>query len=104
MSQDNSQPSTSANNSGELTFIKRNGGIVLLRAGHQYSKKTDYKSGCSTWRCINWRKKCQGYINIKENKIIKETNHQCEPNEINNEIALKLHECREKLYPQIFHQ
>ncbi|XP_026736837.1 uncharacterized protein LOC113500301 [Trichoplusia ni] len=102
MSQDNSQPSTSANNSGELTFIKRNGGIVLLRAGHQYSKKTDYKSGCSTWRCINWRKKCQGYINIKENKIIKETNHQCEPNEINNEIALKLHECREKVVSSNF--
>lgn len=33
------QPSTSSGKTGSLTFITRNGGLVLMRAGYQYTKK-----------------------------------------------------------------
>ncbi|XP_053618109.1 uncharacterized protein LOC128679717 [Plodia interpunctella] len=102
MSEGNSKPSTSNNSGGEFTIIQRNGGAVLLRAGYQYTKKITFKSGCITWRCVNWRKKCPAYINIKENNIIKEKSHQCKPDEIKNVVDQKLHECREKVLSSNF--
>lgn len=37
------QPSTSSGEPGGLTFINRNGGLVLLRAGYQYTKSAKIK-------------------------------------------------------------
>lgn len=65
MSEDGNQPSTSSENSNSLKYINRNGGTDLLRAGHQYTKKKQYKNGWSLWRCVNWRKNCSGSVNIK---------------------------------------
>lgn len=58
------QPSTSSGKPRELTFIHRNGGLVLLRAGHQYTKKRENKNGWSHWRCVNV-KDCSGSLQIK---------------------------------------
>jgi hypothetical protein len=98
----NSQPSTSSTDSERLIYINRNGGVVLLRAGHQYSKKKEYANGWSLWRCVKWRQNCSGSVNVKENNISKEIHHQCDPSEMDNVIAKKLHECREKVLSSSF--
>lgn len=54
-----------------LTFIKRNGGTVLLRTGHQYILKEKYKNGMAAWECINRRKqKCGGKVTLKVSIIV----------------------------------
>ncbi|KAH9642815.1 hypothetical protein HF086_012309 [Spodoptera exigua] len=37
------QPSTSSGKTGSLAFITRNGGLVLMRAGYQYTKEGKIK-------------------------------------------------------------
>lgn len=49
-----------------LQYIKRKGGIVLLRAGYQFLKKKEYKTGSVIWEChLRRRNKCTGTITIK---------------------------------------
>lgn len=50
----------------DMIFIERNGGVVLLRNGHQYTKiRTDNKTGAEVWRCVKWRKKCGATVTLK---------------------------------------
>lgn len=58
------QPSTSSGKTGSLTFITRNGGLVLMRVGYQYTKKRENKNGWTHWRCVNV-KECSGSLQIK---------------------------------------
>lgn len=59
------KPSMSTKFTEGLTFIKRNGGVVLLRTGYQYTKKRVNKNGWSFWRCVNvQRYKCNGSLQI----------------------------------------
>ena len=54
-----------------VTFLKRNGGTVLLHTGHQYITKEKYKNGTVAWECINRRKqKCGGKITLKVSIIV----------------------------------
>lgn len=61
------EPSASASTSQPavgLEFIHKNGGKILLRAGHQYVKHRDNKNGSVKWRCSNYRKKCKSGLTI----------------------------------------
>lgn len=62
--EDHNLASTSSENTRELTFIKKNGGLVLLRAGYQYTKKRVNKNGWSHWRCVKI-KQCSGSLQLK---------------------------------------
>ncbi|XP_028158672.1 uncharacterized protein LOC114351596 [Ostrinia furnacalis] len=82
-----------------LTFIKRNGGTVLLRSGHQYSLKETYKNGTIAWECINRKKqKCCGKITLNgKNYIVGEKQHTCLPDFAKNELDNNLNKCKIEL-------
>lgn len=65
---------------GQLTFVSRNGGQVLLRNGYQYYKKRMYKSGIMVWECrYRKQRRCPGLVNVQVSfflrKIIKHHRH-----------------------------
>ncbi|XP_013198864.1 uncharacterized protein LOC132904259 [Amyelois transitella] len=79
-----------------ITHVKRNGGTVLLRGGHQYVLKEKYKNGTAAWECINRKKqKCGGKITVKDNQIVTEKRHECQPDFIKNEIDEALFKCKQ---------
>nr|XP_049693357.1 uncharacterized protein LOC126053954 [Helicoverpa armigera] len=122
------QPSTSSGKTGSLTFITRNGGLVLMRAGYQYTKKRENKNGWTHWRCVNVNvkvKECSGSLQIKcsifqyvflsenyfakaillssqDGNISNEKNHSCEPDELKNVMAKKLDDLRDKVMKSDF--
>lgn len=57
---------TSSSGSGdELKFIKKLSATILVRAGHQYCLKKQYKSGAGIWECVLRKKeKCRGSVTI----------------------------------------
>ncbi|CAG9133543.1 hypothetical protein JYU34_004368 [Plutella xylostella] len=81
-----------------MIFIERNGGVVLLRNGHQYTKiRTDNKTGAEVWRCVKWRKKCGATVTLKEGCVPSETAHICQPDYTANFIAKTKYECKKKV-------
>ncbi|KAH9636342.1 hypothetical protein HF086_003642 [Spodoptera exigua] len=89
--------STSCSQGSNITFIKsQRGGTVLLRAGHSYHKKRNYKSGASNWHCIN-RPTCKGTLTITGKTILKETRHSCIPNFEQTEIKSIINTCKNKI-------
>ncbi|CAH2099834.1 unnamed protein product [Euphydryas editha] len=58
------QPSTSSGKTESLKFIKRNGGLVLMRAGYQYTIKMEKQK----WMY-------SGYLQIKDGNISNEKSH-----------------------------
>lgn len=48
-----------------LSFIERNGGIVLLLDGYQYTKKKQYNKNKSRWVCVKLRSGCAGVLNME---------------------------------------
>lgn len=123
---DEAGPSTSSGKPRELTFIHRNGGLVLLRAGHQYTKKRENKNGWSHWRCVNV-KDCSGSLQIKvcfknlpffnfksvsicnnillslqDGNISNEKNHKCKPDKVKNSMAKEINKLRETVLKSDF--
>lgn len=65
MSQE-AHPGPSGSTGSCLQYIQRKGGIVLLRAGYQFLRKRQNKSGAVVWECHLRRKnKCSGILTIK---------------------------------------
>lgn len=63
--------STSSGNTF-LNYIQRNGGTVLLHAGHEYTIKRKFKSGLNVWECTaRKKKKCRGVIKVGVPTIIR---------------------------------
>lgn len=84
----------SSSNAHEIKYVKRQGGIVLLRAGYQMTVMRHNKNGTTVWRCTKYATmRCQGSIMILDDKILKETCHICVPNFTKNDLAIKMDEC-----------
>lgn len=48
-----------------LEYVKKGKATILLRAGHQYSKKCKYKNGGVLWECTTRKQsKCAGSITV----------------------------------------
>lgn len=84
--------------SEEIRLISRNGGIVILRGGHQYYIKRRTKIGTIYMRCAKLKtEKCHGSITTTNNyEILKEQNHSCIPDFAANEIAIKIDACKRR--------
>ncbi|XP_013137660.1 PREDICTED: uncharacterized protein LOC106102660 [Papilio polytes] len=86
---------TSATGSIEVSFVNRNGGQVLLYAGHQYYKKKILKNGVTIYECNQRRQRCRGSVSVLNNAIIKENVHSHAPDFAKNMIDKKLHEVKQ---------
>lgn len=62
------EATSGSSNSVDLVFVNKNGGTVLLRAGHQYYARKKHKSGLIVWACTK-RKVCKGLVRIKVRKL-----------------------------------
>ncbi|XP_060802037.1 protein tramtrack, beta isoform isoform X3 [Amyelois transitella] len=78
-----------------IQYISRNRGTILLYAGHQYSIKRNNKRGTSVWRCRY--RACTGQVVLKDDNVLKEIGHKssCTPDFAANDLALKMHRCKE---------
>ncbi|XP_072942830.1 uncharacterized protein [Epargyreus clarus] len=75
-----------------LEYVKKGKATILLRAGHQYSKKCKYKNGGVLWECTTRKQsKCAGSITVMDNQVVAEKRHNvCEPDFARNEVTLRL--------------
>ncbi|KAJ8728896.1 hypothetical protein PYW07_006592 [Mythimna separata] len=73
-------------------YVKKGKATILLRAGHQYSKKCKYKNGGVLWECTTRKQsKCAGSITVMDNQVVAEKRHNvCEPDFARNEVTLRL--------------
>ncbi|CAG9136491.1 unnamed protein product [Plutella xylostella] len=105
-----SQPGISGG-SGDLKYINRKGGTILLHAGHQFTKKSLYKSGAVVWEChLRKKNKCTGTLKIKDRQILAESSHSCTPDFNKNVLDSYMADCKKKIIsadvpaiPTVFH-
>ncbi|KAF9420030.1 hypothetical protein HW555_003624 [Spodoptera exigua] len=71
------------------------GGLLLLRGGYQHNKKRENKNGTTVWCCVKWQtRKCRGRVVTKNNLVVSDDPHTCQPNFAANIIKKQLNQCR----------
>lgn len=59
----------------------------LLNDGYSYRQRRVNADGSVTWSCLKEKsKKCKGNLISKDNEILKIRDHECVPNEANQEV------------------
>lgn len=88
------EPSSSSQT--QLVFEQsERGGLLLLRGGYQHNKKRENKNGTTVWCCVKWQTlKCRGRVVIKNNLVVSDDPHTCQPNFAANIIKKQLNQCR----------
>lgn len=68
------------------------GGVLLISNGFRYTKRRLNKNGHEVWRCVN-RKICKASMITHQQATIKQESHSCAPNEVVNEIKVRVQRC-----------
>ncbi|KAL4714694.1 hypothetical protein ACJJTC_012611, partial [Scirpophaga incertulas] len=72
----------------DVTFIRRNGGVVLFHDGYQYVMHKKQKNGTDLWRCNKTKKipPCRASLVLRGQEVIKRAKHVCQPDSAKNTI------------------
>lgn len=82
-----------------------------LYKGYRYRIERTSKSDVIHWRCVKEKSdKCRGRMSSKDNNVLTESSHNCQPDHVDNEIQKTMYfarvKARDEIKPisQIYHE